>query len=131
MSQASNRGKTIGIWTLRVLLGALFLFAASMKLTSQPQMVAEFGQLGLGQWFRYVTGAIEVVGAVALLVPRTSALGALVLLMVDIGACIAQVGVLHGDWIHTVVIGALLILVIYLQRAARPSNLPDSRPANA
>jgi hypothetical protein len=37
-------------------------------------------------------------------------------LLIDAGACVAQLAVLHMDWIHTVVIGALLLLLIYLQR---------------
>jgi uncharacterized membrane protein YphA (DoxX/SURF4 family) len=119
MTTEASRGKKISIWVLRVLLAALFLFASSMKITSQPMMVAEFGQVGLGQWFRYFTGALELVGAVALLVPRVSVPGALLLLLVDIGAFVAQVFALHGDWIHTVVIGALLALLIYLQRERR------------
>jgi uncharacterized membrane protein YphA (DoxX/SURF4 family) len=116
MTTEASRGKKISIWALRVLLAALFLFASSMKITSQPMMVAEFGQVGLGQWFRYFTGALELVGAVALLVPRVSILGGLLLLLVDIGAFVAQVFALHGDWIHTIVIGLLLALLIYLQR---------------
>jgi hypothetical protein len=36
-----------------------------------------FDKIGLGQWFRYVTGSLEVVGALLLLVPRTSAIGGL------------------------------------------------------
>ena len=111
--------KILTLWILRLLMAALFLFAAYAKLSSQPMMVEQFGQLGqygLGQWFRYFTGALEVVGAVALLMPRISALGALLLLCVDIGAFIAQVAVFHGDWIHTVVIGLVLGVLIYLQR---------------
>lgn len=33
-------------------------------------MVELFNEIGLGQWFRYLTGGLEVVGAVALLIPR-------------------------------------------------------------
>jgi hypothetical protein len=32
-------------------------------------MVESFDRIGLGQWFRIVTGLVEIVGAVALLVP--------------------------------------------------------------
>ncbi len=46
-------------------------------------------------------------------------LAALFLLLVDIGAFVAQVFALHGDWIHTIVIGLLLALLIYLQRERR------------
>jgi putative oxidoreductase len=108
----------ISIWILRGVIGLLFLAAAAMKLTSQAQMVAEFQTVGLGQWFRYLTGSLELVGAVALLVPRSSIVGAVILLLVDIGAFFAQIAILHMDWVHTVVIGAVIGLLIYLQLRA-------------
>ena len=108
----------ISIWILRGVIGLLFLAAAAMKLTSQPPMVAEFQTVGLGQWFRYLTGSLELVGAVALLVPRSSIVGAVILLLVDIGAFFAQIAILHMDWVHTVVIGAVIGLLIYLQLRA-------------
>lgn len=103
-------------WVLRVLLGGAFLFFSFMKLSSQPHMVAEFVTVGLGQWFRYFTGALELIGGAALLIPRSSIFGAIVLLGVDLGAFVAQVTILHADWIHCVAIGALLMALIYLQR---------------
>ena len=63
-----------------------------------------------------VTGLLEIVGAIALLTPALSGLGALLLLIVDVGAFFAQVLFLHGDWIHTIVIGAILAALVYLQR---------------
>jgi putative oxidoreductase len=119
MADASNTGSTflkIAIWILRAIVSLLFVAAAAMKLTSQPPMVAEFQTVGLGQWFRYLTGALELAGGLAVLVPRLSILGAAILLLVDIGAFFAQIAILHMDWIHTVVIGALIGLLIYLQR---------------
>ncbi len=116
---ASFTYKTIALWVLRVLLAALFLFAAYMKLSGNPQMVAEFETVGLGQWFRTVTGLLELVGSIAILIPATSILGAGLLLCVDSGAFVAQVAVLHMDWIHTIVIGALLAVTIWLQTGKR------------
>jgi uncharacterized membrane protein YphA (DoxX/SURF4 family) len=115
---AAPRGKaiTITIWVLRVALGVAFLAASMMKLSSQPMMVAEFNQVGLGQWFRYFTGLVELIGGITILIPRVSVLGALLLLAVDTGAFVAQVSILHMDWIHTIVIGALILLAIYFQR---------------
>jgi putative oxidoreductase len=112
----ASRSKTIVLWILRILMAALFLFASYMKLSGNPMMVDEFNTIGLGQWFRYLTGLLELVGGVAILVPSVSVFAAIVLLAVDVGAFITQVAVLHGDWIHTVVIGAILAAVIYLQR---------------
>jgi hypothetical protein len=66
-------------------------------------MVTDFGAIGLGQGFRYFTGAVEVVGALALLWPKTSFWGAAILTCVSIGAFITQAFVLHGDVLHTLV----------------------------
>ena len=112
----ASRSKTIALWILRILMAALFLFASYMKLSGNPMMVDEFNTIGLGQWFRYLTGALELAGGIAILVPSVSVFAALVLLAVDAGAFVAQIAVLHMDWIHTVVIGTILGAVIYLQR---------------
>jgi putative oxidoreductase len=97
-------------------VGGLFLFAGVMKLVGHPMMVQEFETVGLGQWFRYLTGLLELAGGVAVLVPSISGLGALVLLVVDVGEFIAQIGALHMAWIHPIVIGAVLVRLVYLQR---------------
>jgi putative oxidoreductase len=110
------RHTTIGRWSLRILTAAIFLVAGLMKLFGRPIMVQEFDAVGFGQWFRYLTGLLEIIGALAVLAPYYSAFGAAMLLVVDIGAFIAQIAVLHMDWIHTIAIGALLATVIYLQR---------------
>lgn len=108
-----SKAATVTLWVLRVLVAAA---ASFMKLSGQPMMVAEFDHVGLGQWFRYFTGLLELVGGIAVLIPAVSVYGALVLLVVDIGAFVALVTVLHMDWIHAVVIGLILGIVIYLQR---------------
>jgi len=111
-----SRYTTIGIWFLRALVAVIFLVAGLMKLVGQSMMVQEFDAVGFGQWFRYLTGLLEILGAVAVLAPSYSAFGAVLLLIVDIGAFVAQIAVLHMDWIHTIVIGALLATLLYLQR---------------
>jgi putative oxidoreductase len=113
---APSRNMTIVLWVLRVLMAALFLFAAFMKLSSNPMMVQEFATLPTGDWFRYVVGLLELVGAIAVLTPAVSGLGALLLLIVDIGAFFAQILFIHQDWIHPIVIGAILAALVYLQR---------------
>jgi putative oxidoreductase len=112
----ASRSKTITLWTVRVLMAALFLFASFMKLSGQPMMVEEFGTIGLGQWFRYFTGVLELIAGIAILLPAVSVFAAIVLLAVDAGALVVQIAILHGDWIHAIVIGAILATAIYLQR---------------
>jgi hypothetical protein len=60
-------------------------------------MVQMFNAIGFGQWFRYLTGGIEVVSAVLLLVPRLAFFGALVLIPTMIGAIITHVFVVGGS----------------------------------
>jgi len=114
----SSRGLTIALWIMRVLMAALFLFAGLAKLSGQQMMIDEFATLPGGQALRYLTGLLEVVGGVAVLVPSVSGLGAILLLAVDVGAFFAQIFFLHEDWIHPIVIGAILVALIYLQRDA-------------
>jgi DoxX-like family len=61
------RLKTIGFWALKLVLAALFLFTGGAKLAGLPAMVEVFERVGFGQWFRYLTGILEVGGAALLL----------------------------------------------------------------
>ena len=112
----ASRNKTIVLWSLRILMAALFLFSSYMKLTGTPDTVAEFDTIGLGQWFRYLTGLLEVIGGIGILIPFASASAAILLFAVVAGAFVAQIAILHMDWIHPIVIGVVLAAVAYLQR---------------
>ena len=87
----------IAFWALHVGLAALFLLAGGSKLAGAPAMVALFDAVGIGQWFRYVTGLIEVLSAVALLVPSLAVFGAVALILTMTGAIIAHLFVIGGS----------------------------------
>jgi putative oxidoreductase len=110
------RLKRIGFWALKLVLAALFLFTGGAKLAGQPAMVEVFERIGFGQWFRYLTGILEVGGAGLLLWPPTTALGALLLTIVSVGALLAQLLVLHEDVIHCIVLAVILAAVAWTQR---------------
>ncbi len=74
------------LWVLQVLVAAMFLFSGGMKLVGTQPMVELFNEIGIGQWFRYLTGGLEIAGATALLIPRLVASGALLLAGVMVGA---------------------------------------------
>lgn len=76
----------VTLWVLQVLVAAMFLFAGGMKLVGAQPMVELFNEIGIGQWFRYLTGGLEIVGAMAILIPRLVAYGALLLAGVMVGA---------------------------------------------
>ena len=87
---------TIALWTLSAAAAAMFLMAGWGKLSGAPQMVGLFDLIGVGQWFRYVTGGIEVLGAVALFVPAVALYGALALAATMVGAVITHLTII-GD----------------------------------
>lgn len=59
-------------------------------------MVREFDQVGLGQWFRYFTGILEVGGGIGVLIPKYSQWAALLLAVVMCGAILAHLTRLHS-----------------------------------
>jgi putative oxidoreductase len=115
-SAPTSRWKPIAFWVLKIVFALAFIAAGSMKLYGLPQMVAEFDTVGLGQWFRYFTGLLEVGGAILLLIPRTTFFGAIALTAVCIGAFFAQLFVLHQDSIHAIVMAAILAAIAWSQR---------------
>ena len=48
-----------------LLAAAMFLAAGVPKLLGAPVMVQMFNAIGIGQWFRYLTGSIEVLAGLA------------------------------------------------------------------
>ena len=60
----------------------MFLLAGGLKLAGVEPMVAMFETIGLGQWFRYLTGGLEVTGAILLLIPTTVLVGGSLLAVV-------------------------------------------------
>jgi putative oxidoreductase len=115
-SPTLSRFKTVGLWVLKIALVALFVMAGGAKLYGVPAMIETFDKVGLGQWFRYFTGALELLGAALLLWPRTAAFGALLLTIICIGAFFAQLLVLHEDVIHAIVMAVILAAIAWTYR---------------
>ena len=109
----SGRGANVALWALQALLAAVFLMAGASKLAGAEMMVKQFEVLGLGQWFRYLTGALEVVAAALLLVPRRSGLGALLLIPIMLGATIAHLVVFKNSPTVPLVLLALAAVVAW------------------
>ena len=95
-SVSRSRAGTIALWTTQLLVAGMFLLAGGLKLIGGPVEVALFDAIGAGQWFRYVTGAIEVAGALALLVPSLAPFGALLLVPTMIGAIATHLFIIGG-----------------------------------
>jgi putative oxidoreductase len=114
--QSVRPSRRIGAWTLQGILAAAFVAAGSAKLAGVPYMVDLFNQIGLGQWFRVVTGIVEVTGAIALVFPGLASIGALWLGGTMVFAVATHLFILHTSPVPAIVLGLLNALVVYLRR---------------
>jgi uncharacterized membrane protein YphA (DoxX/SURF4 family) len=108
---------------LRILLTLAFVGAGGAKLAGVEMMVATFDQIGIGQGFRYVTGAVEVLGAALLWLPRRQVIGAAVLGGTMVGAVLTHWFILGPSAAPAMVLGLLCAVVLYIYRAQIPEVL--------
>jgi uncharacterized membrane protein YphA (DoxX/SURF4 family) len=81
-------------WLPRIVVALLFLAVGIDKFATRSVWVQIFASIGIGQWLRYVTGALQVSGAILMLIPRTFLTGVAVLCCTMVGAILALVFVL-------------------------------------
>lgn len=108
-------------WVWRGLIAALFVYIGWGKFDGAPnsEWVRIFAKIGFGQWFRVLTGVVEVGGGVLFLFPRTNKIGATLLAATMAGAMIADVAI--GNAMLGIVPLSLLTAVVVV--AARDPSL--------
>src|SRR4029453_19061511 len=94
---APVRGRLIALWILSGFAALLFIGVGGPKLSGAAVMVDLFAKVGLGQWFRYFTGLLEVAAGIGLLMSRYAFYAAVLLAIVMVGAFIAHVTVLGSS----------------------------------
>jgi putative oxidoreductase len=72
--------------------------------------------VGLGQWFRYFTGTLEVAGAIGLLISRYAFYAAILLALVMVGAIIAHSTLLGTSPVAPIVLLTLSGTIAYLRK---------------
>jgi hypothetical protein len=115
-ASAPPRWKSVSLWVVRGLLALAFASAGGAKLYGVPMLVEEFQHMGLGQWFRYFTGTLELLGAFLILVPSLAAFGAVLLICIMIGATLMHLFVIGGSPVPALVLLALSAIVAYAKR---------------
>jgi uncharacterized membrane protein YphA (DoxX/SURF4 family) len=110
-------GDVILAWGPRIGLALLFIAIGRDKF-SNPMWVRVFDQIGLGQWFRYATGVLQVGGSLLLFVPRVAWIGAAILACTMLGAVLVDIFVMKS--IIAIVPAVLLGIVVTVGLAALP-----------
>lgn len=106
-----KRTVTIALWLLQVLLALQFAMSGYLKLSGNDVMIDMFTTIGVGQWFRFLVGALELAGALGLLIPRLSGLAASGLAGLLVGAAATNVLILGADPWFPFILLVLSVLV--------------------
>ena len=128
-SASGSTGKIVNdvLWVLQVAAAGMFLMVGFLKLSGNAQLVGLFEAIGLGQWFRYLTGTLEVAGAFLLLLPRTSGLGALMLAGVMTGAVVTHVFIVGGSPMMAIILLVVTGIVAWGRRERTINLLAQQR----
>jgi putative oxidoreductase len=115
-SNAPTKGLNVTLWVFQILLAAAFLAAGGAKFTNSPDMVEAFQKIGIGQWFRYLTGSLEVLGAIGLLIPRLTFYGAALLAWIMLCAVITCLAILGTSPVPALALLVFTGAITYLRR---------------
>lgn len=120
---AINRTRT-GLWILRIVAAVIFLQTLYFKFSAAPESVYIFSTIGMEPWGRIGSGVMELIAAILILYPRTTAIGSLLGLGLMSGAIffhLTKLGIaVQGDggqlFIYALLVFitcAILLLVFY------------------
>jgi uncharacterized membrane protein YphA (DoxX/SURF4 family) len=105
---------TIALWVLRLLAAVILLQTLFFKFSASDESVYIFSTIGMEPWGRIGTGIMELIAAILILIPRTTAFGALLAIGLMSGALFFHLTTLgievKGDG-GLLFIYALLVLV--------------------
>lgn len=124
-STASRVGDGV-LWLAQLALAAYFVYSG--VLLFGDGLVGKFEEIGFGQWLRYLTGVLEIAGAVGLLIPRLCGLAALGLVGVMAGAVGTELFlVADGGPVLPALLLVAAALIAWFRRDTIAALLPDRR----
>ena len=116
------------LWILQLVCAGILLFTAWSKLSSQPNAILIFSELGMEPAGRYIIGVIELLAALFLISGRAAALGGLLAVGTMCGAIIAHISILglnvRGDHGRHVMMLAIVATSAAIVTVVRRRQLP-------
>jgi uncharacterized membrane protein YphA (DoxX/SURF4 family) len=113
---ARSRG-AVALTVARVVLALFFAFSAFAKLIAHETAIESFDRMGWSHGAMYLIGALEMAGAIALLVPLLSGVAAMAFVGLLAGASIVQLTLL--DPVNAIMPALLIGLVVLIAREQR------------
>jgi uncharacterized membrane protein YphA (DoxX/SURF4 family) len=121
---ARGRVARIALRTVQVLLALFYGIASALpKLIAHPSAVESFDKMGWGSAGMYTIGALELAGAIALLVPVLQSVSALALSALMVGAFVVQLTAFDGQNAATPLILMVPLALIAWARRGHNADL--------
>lgn len=108
----------IALWVLQILLAFMFLQVGFGKLWDGNAWAGQFRQWGYPERFYLAVGFAELLGGLAILVPRTAGYGSIVLMTVMGGATVHHLLRHETTAGFTLLLFAFLAIIAYARRPA-------------
>ena len=101
-------------WALRLGVALVFVGIGCEKVfpSRDSYWVKVFTEIGFGLWFMYLTGTIQIIGGLLMIVPRTAVFGAALLACTMIGAILTHLFLLNTGVGGAVFPAAFLALIV-------------------
>jgi uncharacterized membrane protein YphA (DoxX/SURF4 family) len=114
---------TMGLWIIRAAVAFVFISSGLEKFSIGPagEWIRIFAKIGLGDWFRYFTGALEIAGGLLLLFPLAARAGAALLVVCMAGAIGCHLFIL-GDPFSSIINVALIVAILAAARQPKPES---------
>jgi uncharacterized membrane protein YphA (DoxX/SURF4 family) len=120
--------KNIAYWILRLIASAIMLQTLFFKFSAAPESVYIFSTLGMEPWGRVGTGVLELVASILILIPATTALGALLGAGLMAGALLShltRLGIVvqndHGQlFLYACLVFVSCMILLYTHRFQLP-----------
>lgn len=132
---ATGRSRHAGtsLMALQVVLALFYgVASAAPKLLGISAAADSFDKIGFGDWFMYLTGALELAGAIALVIPVLYQVAAIAMIGLMICASVTQFTVFHGDNAATPLLLILpLALIAWARRDSTSALLTLLRASRA
>ena len=121
-----QRPADLGGWVLRSGVAAFFVLVGAEKFPSGPgsPWIGIFHQIGLGEWFRYLTGAMEIGGALLYVFPATCIVGATILSCTMLGAITVHIAIRHS--IGAALYPAIVLVAVIAIAMRQPDDFTET-----
>jgi hypothetical protein len=105
-------------WALRLGVGLVFVGIGCEKVFPWPgsYWIKLFAEIGFGQWFMYLTGTLQIIGGVLMMVPWTEPAGAALLGSTMVGAILTHLFILKTGVGGALIPAGFLALIVFAVR---------------